>query len=74
LKGIKIAIMGCIVNGPGEMADADFGYVGSGVGKITLYRGKEVVKRNVDSSIAVDELINLLKESNAWVEAPVNLK
>ncbi len=74
LKGVKIAIMGCIVNGPGEMADADFGYVGSGIGKITLYRGKEVVKRNVDSSIAVDELINLLKESNAWVEAPVNLK
>jgi (E)-4-hydroxy-3-methylbut-2-enyl-diphosphate synthase len=74
LKGVKIAIMGCIVNGPGEMADADFGYVGSGVGKITLYRGKEVVKRNVDSSIAVDELINLLKESNAWVEAPIILK
>ena len=74
LKGIKIAIMGCIVNGPGEMADADFGYVGSGIGKITLYRGKEVVKRNVDSAIAVDELINLLKESDAWVEAPVNIK
>ena len=69
LKGVKIAIMGCIVNGPGEMADADFGYVGSGVGKITLYRGKEVVKRNVDSEIAVDELINLLKESDAWVES-----
>ncbi len=69
LKGVKIAIMGCIVNGPGEMADADFGYVGSGVGKITLYRGKEVVKRNVDSEIAVDELINLLKESEAWVES-----
>ena len=69
LKGLKIAIMGCIVNGPGEMADADFGYVGSGVGKITLYRGKEVVKRNVDSEIAVDELINLLKESEAWVES-----
>jgi (E)-4-hydroxy-3-methylbut-2-enyl-diphosphate synthase len=68
LKGIKIAIMGCIVNGPGEMADADFGYVGSGVGKITLYRGKEVIKRNVDSEIAVDELINLLKENEAWVE------
>lgn len=68
LKGVKIAIMGCIVNGPGEMADADFGYVGSGVGKITLYRGKEVVKRNVDSAIAVDELINLLKESDAWTE------
>src|SRR5688572_11945277 len=69
LKGVKIAIMGCIVNGPGEMADADFGYVGSGIGKITLYRGKEVVKRNIDSSIAVDELISLLKESDAWVDA-----
>jgi (E)-4-hydroxy-3-methylbut-2-enyl-diphosphate synthase len=68
LKGVKIAIMGCIVNGPGEMADADFGYVGSGVGKITLYRGKEVVKRNIDSAIAVDELINLLKDNEAWVE------
>jgi (E)-4-hydroxy-3-methylbut-2-enyl-diphosphate synthase len=68
LKGVKIAIMGCIVNGPGEMADADFGYVGSGVGKITLYKGKEIMKRNIDSEIAVDELINLLKESEAWVE------
>ena len=70
LKGVKIAIMGCIVNGPGEMADADFGYVGSGVGKITLYKGKEVVKRNIDSATAVDELINLLKENEAWVNAP----
>ncbi len=69
LKGVKIAIMGCIVNGPGEMADADFGYVGSGPGKITLYKGKDVVKRNVDSAIAVQELINLLKESDAWVES-----
>ena len=69
LKGLKIAIMGCIVNGPGEMADADFGYVGSGIGKITLYRGKEVVKRNIDSAIAVDELINLLKESEVWIDA-----
>jgi (E)-4-hydroxy-3-methylbut-2-enyl-diphosphate synthase len=68
LKGVKIAIMGCIVNGPGEMADADFGYVGSGVGKITLYKGKEVVKRNVNSNIAVSELVMLLKESDAWVE------
>ena len=68
LKGVKIAIMGCIVNGPGEMADADFGYVGSGPGKITLYRGKEIVKRNVNSEIAVDELINILKENEAWVE------
>ena len=70
LKGVKIAIMGCIVNGPGEMADADFGYVGSGPGKITLYRGKEVVKRNVASEVAVDELISLLKESNAWISPP----
>ena len=68
LKGLKIAIMGCIVNGPGEMADADFGYVGSGPGKITLYKGKEVVKRNVPEGIAVEELISLLKENNAWVE------
>jgi (E)-4-hydroxy-3-methylbut-2-enyl-diphosphate synthase len=69
LKGLKIAIMGCIVNGPGEMADADFGYVGSGVGKITLYKGKEIVKRNIDSAIAVDELINLLKENDVWVNS-----
>jgi (E)-4-hydroxy-3-methylbut-2-enyl-diphosphate synthase len=68
LKGVKIAIMGCIVNGPGEMADADFGYVGSGPGKITLYKGKEIVKRNVNSNVAVDELIGLLKENEAWVE------
>jgi len=68
LKGVKIAIMGCIVNGPGEMADADFGYVGSGPGKITLYKGKEVMKRNVNSEVAVKELIKLIKESDAWVE------
>lgn len=68
LKGVKIAIMGCIVNGPGEMADADFGYVGSGVGKITLYKGQEVVKRNIPSEVAVDELIQLLKENDAWIE------
>jgi (E)-4-hydroxy-3-methylbut-2-enyl-diphosphate synthase len=60
--------MGCIVNGPGEMADADFGYVGSGPGKITLYKGKEIVKRGVDRAIAVEELVNLLKEYDAWVE------
>jgi (E)-4-hydroxy-3-methylbut-2-enyl-diphosphate synthase len=69
LKGVKIAIMGCIVNGPGEIADADFGYVGSGPGKITLYKGKEVMKRNVNSEVAVEELINLIKENGAWVEA-----
>jgi (E)-4-hydroxy-3-methylbut-2-enyl-diphosphate synthase len=74
LKGVKIAIMGCIVNGPGEMADADFGYVGSGPGKITLYKGKEVIKRNVDSAIAVEELINLLKENEAWVEPALNVQ
>ncbi len=68
LKGVKIAIMGCIVNGPGEMADADFGYVGSGVGKITLYKGKEIVRRGVDSATAVDELISLLKEHDAWID------
>jgi (E)-4-hydroxy-3-methylbut-2-enyl-diphosphate synthase len=69
LKGVKIAVMGCIVNGPGEMADADFGYVGTGVGKITLYKGREVVKRNVDADKAVDELISLIREHGRWVEA-----
>lgn len=71
LKGLKIAVMGCIVNGPGEMADADYGYVGSGIGKITLYRGKEIVKRNVNSENALDELIELIKSDNNWVE-PIN--
>ena len=73
LKGVKIAIMGCIVNGPGEMADADFGYVGSGPGKITLYKGKEIIKRGVPESIAVTELIELLKANGAWVEPPVGV-
>ncbi len=68
LKGIKIGIMGCIVNGPGEMADADYGYVGVGVDKISLYKGKEVVKKNVPSDHAVDELIDLIKEHGDWVE------
>lgn len=68
LKGIKIAIMGCIVNGPGEMADADYGYVGSGVGKITLYKGKEVIKRSIASENAVNELINLIRDHGDWVE------
>lgn len=70
LKGIKIGIMGCIVNGPGEMADADYGYVGSGPGRITLYRGKEVVKRNVPSAKAVDELIGIIRSDGNWIEAP----
>ncbi|MEM6814225.1 MAG: (E)-4-hydroxy-3-methylbut-2-enyl-diphosphate synthase [Bacteroidota bacterium] len=68
LKGVKIGIMGCIVNGPGEMADADFGYVGSGKGKITLYKGQEVVKRGVPSDHALDELVELIKEHGKWVE------
>lgn len=68
LKGIKIAIMGCIVNGPGEMADADYGYVGTGPGKITLYRGKEVVKKNVNTPAALDELIEIIKADGNWVE------
>ena len=67
LKGVKIAVMGCIVNGPGEMADADYGYVGSGVNKITLYRNKDVVKRSVPAENAVDELIELIKEDGNWV-------
>ncbi len=66
LKGLKIAIMGCIVNGPGEMADADYGYVGSGVGKITLYRGKDVVKKGISKETAVDQLINLITEDGNW--------
>lgn len=68
LKGIKIGIMGCIVNGPGEMADADYGYVGTGPGKITLYRGKEVVKKNVNTENALDELIEIIREDGNWVE------
>ncbi len=69
LKGLKIGIMGCIVNGPGEMADADFGYVGTGIGKITLYKGKDVVKRNVPAEHAVDELIQLIKDHGKWVDS-----
>ena len=68
LKGIKIAIMGCIVNGPGEMADADYGYVGTGPGKITLYRGREVVKKNVNTPSALDELIEIIREDGKWLE------
>ena len=72
LKGVKIGIMGCIVNGPGEMADADYGYVGSGPGRINLYRGKEVVKRNVPAEFAVDELIGIIREDGQWIEIPEN--
>jgi (E)-4-hydroxy-3-methylbut-2-enyl-diphosphate synthase len=70
LKGVKIGIMGCIVNGPGEMADADYGYVGSGKGKITLYKGQEVIKRGVPSANAVDELIEIIKADGQWIEPP----
>ena len=60
--------MGCIVNGPGEMADADYGYVGSGVGKISLYRGQEVVQKNLNEDDAVEKLIQLIKDDGNWVE------
>lgn len=69
LKGVKIGIMGCIVNGPGEMADADYGYVGVGKDKISLYRGQEVIKKSVHADNAVDELIELIKEDGIWFEA-----
>jgi (E)-4-hydroxy-3-methylbut-2-enyl-diphosphate synthase len=68
LKGVRIAIMGCIVNGPGEMADADFGYVGGAPGKINLYVGKEAVKFNIPQEEAVNRLIDLIKEHDRWVE------
>jgi len=71
LKGIKIGIMGCIVNGPGEMADADYGYVGTGPGLISLYKGQEVVKKNIQASDAVDALIQLIDSNGDWVE-PIN--
>ena len=74
LKGLKIGIMGCIVNGPGEMADADYGYVGSGPGRITLYRGKEVVKKNVPAPQAVDALIDLIREDSNWIEPQETVK
>ena len=66
LKGLKIAVMGCIVNGPGEMADAHYGYVGAGKGKVMLYKGHNLVKKNIDEGSAVDELISLIKENGDW--------
>ena len=72
LKGLKIAVMGCIVNGPGEMADADYGYVGSGVGKVTLYKKKDIIKRNILSEVALDELIQLIKDNGDWTEKTAN--
>ncbi len=71
LKGIKIAVMGCIVNGPGEMADAHYGYVGAGKGKITLYKGRIPVRKSIDESLAVEALIDLIRKSGDWVEPPV---
>jgi (E)-4-hydroxy-3-methylbut-2-enyl-diphosphate synthase len=68
LKGLKIGIMGCIVNGPGEMADADYGYVGTGPGKINLYKERNVVRKNVAEAEAVQALIDLIKENGDWVE------
>jgi (E)-4-hydroxy-3-methylbut-2-enyl-diphosphate synthase len=71
LKGLKIAVMGCVVNGPGEMADADYGYVGAGKGKISLYRGKELVIRNMDQDEAVNALIDLIRTDGKWVEVKI---
>jgi (E)-4-hydroxy-3-methylbut-2-enyl-diphosphate synthase len=70
LKGVRIAVMGCIVNGPGEMADADFGYVGGAPGKINLYVGKTAVKFNIPESEAVGRLTDLIREHGKWVDAP----
>merc|ERR1719352_481188 len=70
LPGVRIAVMGCIVNGPGEMADADFGYVGSGPGKIDLYVGYDCVQRGIASEVAVEGLVNLIKEHGRWQEPP----
>ena len=72
LKGLKIAIMGCIVNGPGEMADADYGYVGTGNGLISLYKRHDVVKKNIPMLESVSELIALIKDNNDWVEPSNN--
>lgn len=73
LKGVRIAVMGCIVNGPGEMADADFGYVGGAPGKINLYVGKEAVKFNIPEGEAVERLVDLIKEHGRWIDAPATV-
>jgi (E)-4-hydroxy-3-methylbut-2-enyl-diphosphate synthase len=72
LKNLKIAVMGCIVNGPGEMADADYGYVGSERGKISLYKKQQLVEKNIPADQAVERLIRLLKENGDWVEPDEN--
>ena len=68
LKGLKIGVMGCIVNGPGEMADADYGYVGAGVGRVSLYKGKECIEKNIPATEAIPRLIALIKAGGDWVE------
>jgi len=68
LKGLKIAIMGCIVNGPGEVADADYGYIGSGKNTVSLFKGKEVVKKNIDARFAINELIKIIKDNDDWID------
>ena len=68
LKNLKIGVMGCIVNGPGEMADADYGYVGAAAGRITLYKGREVVERNIPQEQAIERLVELIKAGGDWVE------
>jgi len=68
LKGLKIAVMGCIVNGPGEMADADYGYVGTGNKKISLYKGHNIVERNIDSNDSIDALLDLIKKNGDWID------
>jgi (E)-4-hydroxy-3-methylbut-2-enyl-diphosphate synthase len=66
LAGLKIGVMGCIVNGPGEMADADYGYVGMGSGKVAIFKGRQLVKKEVDEAVAIDELIKLIKQHGDW--------
>jgi (E)-4-hydroxy-3-methylbut-2-enyl-diphosphate synthase len=68
IKGLKIGIMGCIVNGPGEMADADYGYVGAARGKVSLYKKQECVQKNIDASEAVERLIELIKANGDWID------
>ena len=68
LKNLKIGVMGCIVNGPGEMADADYGYVGAAAGHVSLYRGKECIRKNIPQSEAIEALVSFLKEEGVWQE------
>ncbi|WP_290393995.1 flavodoxin-dependent (E)-4-hydroxy-3-methylbut-2-enyl-diphosphate synthase, partial [uncultured Duncaniella sp.] len=68
LKGLKIGVMGCIVNGPGEMADADYGYVGAAAGKISLYKGKECIEKNIPAADAIERLVALIKENGDWTD------